>query len=341
MQSLEFNIVIIGGGCIGSSILYELCRRGFKNVALLDYGRKTLSATSMSGGMTRVFHEHLEHIDLSLRNFSLIEAYQRSTVLTEKTEANGHLYFFNKNRYRSYKNNLLKIDKVHYPFEILTPSSGQKRFPQYRWGEEWAIYEPKGSHISPKIFMDDLLIASKQHGAKLFDNFEVNRICSYRDRYRISGDTALITAKRLILAGGARFLPRLQDLSLRLPFEVKTITTYIAKKSHDDFLLPNYFDRESLNFGCFSYRHDVVLSHKNCKRVAEKQWEEIIEKRSAKDIYAPNRLGFLGRIAGFSGLFLATGWGGTAFKFALEIGHRVANAIEIDFKRGETDDSSA
>ncbi len=336
MESLEFNIAIIGGGCIGSSILHELCRRGFKNVALIDYGRKTLSATSMSGGMTRVFHEHLEHVDLSLRHFAFIEAYQQSNVLTEKTAANGHLYFFNKNRYRSYKNNLLKMEKAHYPFDILTPSSGQKRFPQYFFGESWAIYEPKGCHISPNIFMNDLLMASKQHEANLFDDFQVNRICCYRDRYRISGDKASITTKTLVLAGGARLLPRLQDLNLRLPFEVKTITTYIAKKLHDDFLLPNYFDRESLSFGCFSDRHDVVLSHKNCKRVIEKKWGEMIEERSAKDIYAPNRLGFLGRMAGFSRLFLATGWGGTAFKFALEVGHRVANAIEMDLKiRGD------
>ncbi|MBX3708663.1 MAG: FAD-binding oxidoreductase [Gammaproteobacteria bacterium] len=336
MQSFEFNIAIIGGGCIGSSILYELCRRGFKNVVLIDHGRKTLSATSASGGMLRVFHEHLEHIDLSLQNFSFIEIYQQSAVLTEKTEANGHLYFFNKSQYRSYKNNFLKMNKAHYPFEILTPTSGQNRFPQYRWGKKWAVYEPKGNHISPKVFMDDLLIASKQHGANFFDDFYVNRICSCRNRYWISGEKSLITAKRLVLAGGARLLPRLQDLNLRLPFNVKNITTYIAKKSHEDFLLPNYFDRESLHFGCFSHKHDVVLSYKNCMRVKEKPWGKIIEERSAKDIYAPNRLGFLGRIAGFPGLFIATGWGGTAFKFALEIGHRVTNAIEIDFKKGET-----
>jgi hypothetical protein len=117
-------------------------------------------------------------------------------------------------------------------------------------------------------------------------------------------------------------------LALRLPREVKTITTYLARKLHNNFQLPNYFDRDSLSFGCFGYSDEVVLSQPDCNRILEKKWCNNFNKRSASDIYAPNRLGFIGRVAGYSGLFVATGFGGTAFKFALAIGNHVANAIE-------------
>ena len=68
MQSFDFDIAIIGGGCIGSSILYELCHRGFSNIVLIDHGRKTTSATANSGGMLRIFHENTEHIKAALSN---------------------------------------------------------------------------------------------------------------------------------------------------------------------------------------------------------------------------------------------------------------------------------
>lgn len=336
MPSFDFDIAIIGGGCIGSSILYELCHRGFRNVALIDYGRKTHSATAHSGGMIRVFHENPEHIALSLRNRHLMALYQHRRVLSDGLQVNGSLYFFNKNRYGDYRRHLVKMENAHYPFEVLTTADGHKHFPQYAWKDVWAIHEPTGGRFSPHIYTNDLLAESMRCGATLFDDFKVHRICTYLDRYKISGDQALLTTKKLVLAGGARLLPRLQDLSLSLPFEIKKMTTYVAKKTDNDFVIPNYFNRESLAFGCFSDKRDVILSHRHCTQVLQKQWGDRMEKRSADDIYAPGRLGLLGSVAGFPGLFIASGWGGTAFKFALEVGHRVVNAIELSMKSGES-----
>jgi glycine/D-amino acid oxidase-like deaminating enzyme len=330
----EFDITIIGGGCIGSSILYALTQRGFKNIALLDYGRQTLSATAMSGGMLRVFHEQVEHVELALENMTLLKKYQHANVLKEKTDTNGHLYFFNKSRYHYYKNNLFKMHKAHYPCELLTAHDGKNRFPQYCWNEEWAIYEPQGKQLSSLQWMQDLLIASKKEGISVFDNCEVKYLRGYYDRYQLVCNQMKVVTKILVLAGGARLLPRLSDLGLNLDFNIKKITTYTAKKWNKNFLLPNYFDRETLSFGGFTHQEDVIFSSRHCNRIKEKKWD-ITEKKSANDIYAPKRQGFLGKVTGFSGLYLATGWGGTAFKFSLAIGHHIANAIDMySGKRG-------
>ncbi len=332
MQSREFEIAILGGGCIGSSILYALCLRDKKNVVLVDNGRRNISATANSGGMLRVFHENLAHIHLALNNFTLLDTYQQSKVFTERANVNGNLYFFDKKRYRNYKNNFSLMERLHYPFEILTPLSGKERFPQYTWNSQWAVYEPKGNQLSPKIFMDDLLVASQKLGANILDDFEVNNICYKNNKYTLQGVKKSITSKILILAGGARLLPKLNHFGIKLNIEVKNITTYLAKKTHP-LQWPNYFDRESLQFGCFSHNDNVLLSEKNNAPVNEKKWGKIMIKKSASDLYANNRMGILGKIPGTHHLFIATGWGGTAFKFALEIGQRIANAIEINSPR--------
>lgn len=326
VSTLEFDFLIVGGGCIGSSILYELSARGIQNLALVDSGRKTTSATANSGGMLRVFHEHIEHLELALASTKHIARLQRKGVLTEQRAANGSLYFFNKRRYPEYQHNLQHMNESGYPFEVITSVNGRRRFPQFRWNdEEWAIFEPRGSSLSPGLFVEDLLRASQNTGAMVLDGVEVTRVCSYRDHYRAVGPNGVILAKNLILAGGAKTLPRLNDLGLSVQLDIKTLQAFSSDANHDVEVLPNFFDRETLQFARFGKR--VVVSHEDLPRVIEPFWRRPMELMSAEDAYAPNRIGFAGEIAGYPRLNVATGWGGTGFKFALEIGNRVANTI--------------
>lgn len=321
MNFHEFDITIVGGGCIGASILHELTLRGCGNLALIDQGRGTVSATANSGGMIRVFHENIEHVNLALANHARL----KNLHLPETPETNGSLYFFHKRRYPQYRANLERMNEAGYPFEILTPVCGRKRFSDLQWGEdEWAIYEPLGSQLSPRLFADDLISGSRRAGATVIDGFEVQRLSRCRDHYRISGSLATVTTKTLILAGGARLLPRLRDLGLALPLEAKVLTAFTCASTGP--VMPNYFDRETLDFACLGRRGQVTFSKP--PRLSQTYWRGPLHKHSAEDCYAPNRIGFSGQVAGFPQLSLATGWGGTAFKFALEIGNRVANAVE-------------
>ena len=114
------------------------------------------------------------------------------------------------------------MDKANYPFEIYNSICGKKRFPQFRWrDDECGIYEPLGCQLSPQHLTEDLLKSSIKHGATLLDDFEVHQLRRHGDCFRIFCNKATITAKSLILAGGARLLPRLKDLGLHLFITIK------------------------------------------------------------------------------------------------------------------------
>ena len=327
MNPYEFDVLVIGGGCIGASIFYELSRNGFGSLALVDSGRKTLSATASSGGMLRVFHESPKHIDLAISHHEHLLKLQNAKILTEKMRPNGSLYFFNKTRYPNYKRNLLKMEQAKYPFEVLNSETGRSQFSQYNWAaDEMAIYEPLGSHLNTQQYSTDLLNFGVENGARLFENFEVRRICSYGERYRVSGENGTITAKKLILAGGARLIPRLRDLGLKLSLESKTLSNFTVETSKDDFEKPNFFDRENLEYARFGFDQQTIFSNLSTSRMRIKTWRGVIDEKSAEDCYAPNRIGFAGQVPGHPGLLIAMGWGGTAFKFSLEIGKRIAEA---------------
>lgn len=329
MKELEFDTAILGGGCIGSAIFQALTERGCKKVALIDHGRKLVSATAHSGGLRRVFHEHPEHTKLALGNHARVQRLQASGVLSAVNHVTGSLYFFNRRRMDSFQESLHEMNAAGFAYEIFTDHSGPRKFPQFRWQEnEWAIYEPSGSQSSPVDFAQDLISSGITGGGQLIDDFEVCNLRHYRGGYRLSTKSSAVIAKTLVLAGGARLLPRFADLGLTLPLHAKELTTYRAGKIQGTPTLPHYFDRETLDFAAFTGEGTVTLANPDSMRVLQPMWQGIPKKQSAFDSYAPGRLGFLGEIAGSERLYVATGWGGTAFKFAVEIGNRVASLLE-------------
>lgn len=324
---------------MGASILHELTRRGFRNIALLDNGRATISASANSGGMLRAFHENREHLDLALAHLRLLELYQRQGVIREKNSPNGSLYFFDRSRLRSYESEMDRLLEADYPFELLSAVSGRARFPMFRWkSEDMAIFEPEGTLLSPRDFVDDLLVYCGNAGVQILDSFEVRRICPYLDRYRVVGDEGVVLTQALVLAGGARMLPHLRGLGISLPLESKALSMQISKKRDPGFVLPNYLDRETLEFGRLGPGLTAAFSSQSPQRlsqdVLQSSMEDRFEERTAFDCYAPHRKGILGQIPGYPHLYLATGWGGTAFKFSLEIGRRMVDLIERDMTFG-------
>ncbi len=338
MKAYEYDIVIIGAGCVGSSIAWDLTRRGFRNTLVLDNGRGQVSATSKSGGMLRVFHENAEHVELALNNLDLLKSYQDRRIVNEGSKFNGSLYFFDQRRYRDYAANLQIMETRNYPFEILTPQNGRMRFPQFHWAaNQWAIYEPRGTQLSPMNFSNDLLKFGQAAGLTVRSNFEVERICHFRDRYRVFSNDAVVTAKTLILAGGARLLPLLKQLGIGHSLKAQTLTAYQMTKLNSEIDMPNYFDRETLEYGRSGLGEHMWLSNPGTQRFIKPYWHQNeITMMSAEDCYAPNRAGFAGFLLGYPRLMLATGWGGTAFKFALEIGHRVGHTLETDLHERTT-----
>lgn len=331
MKSMEFDMAIIGGGCIGSSIAAELSRRGFRNAVLIDQGRSTQSATASSGGILRVFHENLDHMELALNNLTHLKTYQEEEILKEKNQFNGSLYFFASHRLKSYEKNFHYLESKNYPFEILNSDTGSERFPDFLWSKnQLAVYEPLGSHLSPLQFATDLLNFSQNSGLTLVDDFSVERFCFFRDRYKIFSSDAVITAKTLILAGGARLLPQMKDLGISDTLSIESLKIYRSSKPNTDFQLPNYFDRENLEFARLGHGSEIILSHLKSQRLLNVSWNESsFTEITANDCYSPNRQGAAGFLMGHPRLLLATGWGGTAFKFALEIGHRIGNLFYV------------
>jgi glycine/D-amino acid oxidase-like deaminating enzyme len=335
MKSLyEFDIVIVGGGCVGSSIFSELSLRGFQNVALIDYGRTTLSATAVSGGFLRQFHENPEHTKLAIAGFKRIQQYRNMGILRGLYLKSGHLYFFNQDRFRSFEKSISLMRESNIDFQVLPTGLGQQMFPKFKWDVgDWAIFEPQAGQYDPPMFVNELMQYGASAGNEVIENFQVQRICPYSGQYRLLGEGKTINAKSIILAGGARMRPLMNQLGINSNFYVKELRVFKSKQAMACNQMPNYFNRENLQFGGHIASGKFLTSSLTDEKIIynSRQCQESFELDSADDMYTPGRNGLLGQVPGQSRFFIATGWGGTAFKFSLEIGNRIAKIVERDF----------
>ncbi len=323
----EFDIVVIGGGCIGSSILFSLKEQGHNNIALIDRGRNSSSATAQSGAMMRLFHEDPRHTTLAVRSAVHHRRLRRERVVSGSDVRSGSLYFFNRNRYSTFEASLRIMDEAGSCFEIVTPARGMKEFPQFNWNpSDLAIYESTGNHLNAVGFSNELITHSE---AKLFDDEMVQSISQVNSHYKIELENQIIRAKQVILAGGVAMLPLLKELGISLPLISKEIVIYRSRCENRFLHLPNYFDRETLEFGRFSDPTEIALSVPEPRRLASLDNLNKWTRSTASDCYAPDRQGFMIAPPSHPHLLVVSGWGGTALKFALEIGHQVARNFPL------------
>lgn len=333
MTDQESEIIILGGGCIGASIAAALLRAGHKGVQLVDSERVTNSSTAASGGMIRVFHERQEHMELAHRSNKIEAEFDLgpSNGLRALNSRDGHLYFFEHRRLSQFQRNLEWMKEQGIEFELLSAKIGREKFPNYSWGQEdWAVYEPSAGHRNPQQFTDSLLNFAIKKGLIIHNHTRVSKICNHLDRFRLVAGHSSFSTKTLVLAGGYQMLPLLQDLKLNLQLERKEIRTFRMELGASEAATlqgPNYFDRESLEYGRLGLNPSKIFSAHRPARITNFASAEVVRELISYDSYSPERSGYLGEISGRPNLFIATGWGGTGFKFALEVGHRIAKAV--------------
>ncbi len=231
--------------------------------------------------------------------------------------SNGALYFFARDRYAGYTESLRLMQRQRYPFEVVDAEQGRKCFPQFRWeSHEMAIYEPCAGQTSPLAFADAALSIGERHGLQVRSDVEVTSIEQRRGAYRLTTCAGTIAARTLICAGGARMLPLLGAFGVAL--QAKELSAVIAAPCD----APNFFDRETLEYGGFASKHHAIVSTTRPTRMC--RTFTAIGESKALDCYSVDRLGVR---TSHPNLIVAGGWGGTAFKLALGIASRIAQRL--------------
>ena len=165
----EAQVVIVGGGIMGASLLYHLAKEGWRDCVLVEKSELTSGSTWHAAGQTT---HSISSVGLAKMNGYGIELYQR---LEEETGQSvtwhgcGSLRLAYTDDELDWLRYTLSIGRgLGHPMEIVGPEEIHRLHPFYNTeGVLAALHTPNDGHLDPAGGCSALAKGGKQMGAEV------------------------------------------------------------------------------------------------------------------------------------------------------------------------------
>ena len=213
----SYEVVVIGGGIIGSAIAYYLAKEHVK-VAVLEESQIGLKATSAAAGMLGAHSEY----EGDANGFFSFARYSQSLY----TELKDELYELSGIDLGFKKGGILKLAFCEQDQKQLAAMLAQ---PTVTWLEAaevrklerdvtadilGAAYIEDDINVLPIRVCQAFAKSAQVYGASIFEYTKVFRIQKQQDTFRIETTNGTVEAKRVVIASGAWSTPFFQQLGL-------------------------------------------------------------------------------------------------------------------------------
>ena len=144
------EVVIVGGGVMGTSVAYHLAKRGVTDVVLLERESLASGSTSKSaGGIRAQFADEL-NIRIALRSMAEFQALERVSGIGY--ERNGYLFLLTQEEeVESFRNALALQHALGVPSELVSPEDVKELIPALETSDLLAAtYCPIDGHAAPE-----------------------------------------------------------------------------------------------------------------------------------------------------------------------------------------------
>ncbi|MBN1224028.1 MAG: FAD-binding oxidoreductase [Candidatus Aminicenantes bacterium] len=360
MKARNFDVIIIGGGVMGSSIAYHLLEDGFDGtVAILEKDPTYEHAsTSLSVGGIRQQFSTKVNIEIGLYGIDKIERFdEEMTVDGEPAHAEfrpvGYLFLGDENNWEPLQKQHRLQKTLGVNVELLTPEELQKMIPHLNVGSLLgASFGTRAGYTDPYGILQGYLRKAKSLGANYLHE-EVTAILRQGDRMQgvktARGDR--IEANAVVIASGpwAAEVGAMAGIDLPVDPSPKMVFHFDPAEKFD-YDLPFFFspkghwcrpesgrqfvsgkDREVTP----GFRFDWDRSY-----FEETVWPELTRlipsferlklKRGWGGLYAVNRLddnALLGTYPGVEGLYVAVGFSGHGLMQSPAVGKGISDLI--------------
>jgi sarcosine oxidase len=209
----SYDAIVIGVGGMGSAAVYHLARRGLKVLGLEKYTipHEMGSSHGYSRMIRYTLQEHPSYVPLVRRSYELWHEME-DTAGEELMVTTGSIRAGAPNS-PFYLNAKKACDSHSIPYEILTASEVNKRFPGYRFPEEISsVYQADGGFLLPERCIVTHVQAAERAGADVHSPETVVDWEVRGDGVQVRTDRDTYTAGRLVVTAGpwaANLVPEL------------------------------------------------------------------------------------------------------------------------------------
>lgn len=362
------DVVVIGGGVIGTSIAYALAQRKLGRVVLLEQDALASGASGRSMSVLRMHYTDEWDARLALASFPTFAywpdlmggpaVYTRTGFLNVVSPEDAP--------------NLLRNVEILRRLGVNTRAVSADEVKQLQPGIHAddigaAAWEPDGGYVEPVETVRGFARRARELGVEVREWTSVQQILLGESRVTgVATSAGQIGAPRVIVAAGA-WTPRLcRPVGVDCFSRPKGIDVVAVTRPDDlsrphvvfrDYIQGSTFRSEGaiqsiVGVPCFEWDLDPDTASSALPPTAPLDGARILTHRlpameraaftggyRAFDAYSGDRHAVLDRIAGLEGLYVATGFSGAGFKIAPAVGACVADALAGE--PGRTVDISA
>src|SRR5438093_4422592 len=342
------DVVVVGGGVIGTSIAFALASAGVKRVTLLEKGALASGASGRSSALIRMHYVNEEDARLAWASFPVFRDWRERMGGPPVFTQTGFVAVVGHRDSAALRANVEMLKKIGIDTTALSPAELKTLQPFVNVDDVGAVaYEPASGYASPADVVEGFRRQAQARGAHILQWTPATRIVR-RESAVVGVETSAgrIDAGAVVVAAGA-WAPRIcREIGVELPARPKGLDTVQVTRPPAlaqphviviDNVLGTYFRPESgirtiVGVPCQEWDLDpdapmvlapsapAVGAQMLTHRIPAMEGATLARGYRAVDCYSRDRHAILGRVDGIDGLYLATAFSGSGFKIAPAVG---------------------
>jgi dimethylglycine dehydrogenase len=201
------RVLIIGGGAVGCSALYHLCRLGWTDAVLLERDELTAGSTWHAAGNCPNFSTSWNILKLQRHSTALYERLAQEVGYDINYHLTGSIRLAHSaDRVDEFRHVIAQARAQHIDFELLSAAEIKARHPFLELdGIRAGLWDPKDGDIDPAQLTQALAKGARDLGASIYRHTRVTAIRELSEGgWRIETPTGAIEAEYVINAAGYR-----------------------------------------------------------------------------------------------------------------------------------------
>ncbi len=251
----HYRVVIIGGGVVGTSVLYHLAKFGWKDVCLLERSVLTAGSSWHAAGGIHALNADPNIAALQAYTIDLLSEIEAESGQNIGLHMTGGLtmagtpdrWEWLQSAYRTFQS--IGIEDCH----LVTPEEAQERCPimstEGLLGGMWADRE---GYVDTTGTVHAYAVAAKKRGAEYFEHTKVEELVQTADGWQVVTDKGTITCEHVVNAAGlwAKQVGRMAGIELPVsPLKHHyLISDTIPELEQLDFEVPMTVDLEGFTY---------------------------------------------------------------------------------------------
>ncbi|WP_406120059.1 NAD(P)/FAD-dependent oxidoreductase [Streptomyces sp. NBC_00989] len=174
----QAEVVVIGGGVIGTSIAYHLARAGVRDVVLVERDELAAGSTSKAAGGVRAQFSDGLNVQLGARSLEAFERFEEDTGHDIGLHRVGYLFLLSTPEdVASFETGVRLQNSLDVPSRIIDPAEARRLSPLISTeGLIAAAYSPDDGHCTPEAVVHGYASAARAHGATILRHTDVTGI---------------------------------------------------------------------------------------------------------------------------------------------------------------------